>query len=197
MAGKIITGQFWTFSTASTQLGHKRHWPAGFGYAPSAKGCGSFARTGLRASATSTHRPLPLPETKARRRSRQQHRRQAESGSNVACRPCSSPDYHSIATQAGFFDLIQCGEPPGTIAGIAALENDTFEAELASVLEHDRAIPRSAVARAQGPRDHLSSGEMNSKEAMPLTAPNAPVTLATYPRCPATAEPGASQSPVT
>ena len=91
-------------------------------YAPSAKGCGSFARTGLRVSATSTHRPLPLPETKARRRSRQQHRRQAESGSNVACRPCSSPDYHSIATQAGFFDLIQCGEPPGTIAGIAALE---------------------------------------------------------------------------
>jgi hypothetical protein len=32
------------------------HWPAGFGYAPSAKGRGSFARTGLRASATSTHR---------------------------------------------------------------------------------------------------------------------------------------------
>src|ERR1700737_3634633 len=73
--------------------------------------------------------------------------------------------------------------------------NDTFEAELASVLEHDRAIPRSAVARAQGPRDHLSSGEMNSKEAIPLTAPKAPVTLATYPRCPAI--PGASQSPVT
>jgi hypothetical protein len=41
-------------------------------------------------------------------------------------------------------------------------------------------MPRNAaVARAQGPRDHSSSGEMNSKEAMPLTAPNAPVTLAT------------------
>src|SRR5258707_6050575 len=54
---------------------------------PSAKG-GSFARRGLPASATSTHRPLPLPETKVRRRSRQQHRRRAESGSNAACCPC-------------------------------------------------------------------------------------------------------------
>jgi hypothetical protein len=29
------------------------------------------------------------------------------------------------------------------------------------------------------PRAHSSSGEMNSKDAMPHTAPNAPVTLAT------------------
>jgi hypothetical protein len=33
--------------------------------------------------------------------------------------------------------------------------------------------------RGLAARDHSSSGEMNSKEAMPLTAPNAPVTLAT------------------
>src|SRR6266478_2191106 len=61
--------------------------PYGLRCAPSAKG-GSFARRGLPASATSTHRPLPLPETKVRRRSRQQHRRRAESGSNAACCPC-------------------------------------------------------------------------------------------------------------
>jgi hypothetical protein len=64
--------------------------------APSAKGYGSFVRRGLRASATSTHRPMPLPETKARRRSRQQHRRRVESGSNAAWCPCSSPDYRSL-----------------------------------------------------------------------------------------------------
>src|SRR5262245_49323120 len=54
------------------------------------KGCCSFVRGELRASATSTDRSLPQPKTKARRRSRQQHRRRAESGSNAACRPCSS-----------------------------------------------------------------------------------------------------------
>ena len=70
--------------------------PYGLRCTPSAKGYGSFARRGLRASGTSTHRPMPLPETKARRRSRQQHRRRAESGSNAACCPCSSPDYRSL-----------------------------------------------------------------------------------------------------
>jgi hypothetical protein len=69
--------------------------PYGLRCAPSAKG-GSFARRGLPASATSTHRPLPLPETKDRRRSRRQHRRRAESGSNAACCPCSSPNYRSL-----------------------------------------------------------------------------------------------------
>src|SRR6478672_1947771 len=72
--------------------------------APSAKG-GSFARRGLPASATSTHRPLPLPETKARRRSRQQHRRRAESGSNAACCPCYSPT--SVASA-----------PPRSVGGV-------------------------------------------------------------------------------
>ena len=54
------------------------------------KGCCSFVRGELRASATSTDRSLPQPKTKVRRRSRWQDRRRAESGSNAACRPCSS-----------------------------------------------------------------------------------------------------------
>jgi hypothetical protein len=64
--------------------------PYGLRCAPSAKG-GSFARRGLPASATSTHRPLPQPETKGRQRSRQQGRRRAELGSNAARCPRSFP----------------------------------------------------------------------------------------------------------
>jgi hypothetical protein len=83
----------------------------------SAKGCGSFARTGLRASATSTHRPLPLPETKARRRSRQQYRRRAESGSNAVCRPCLSPDYRSTTRAGGVLRLDHAWE--GRLGGLS------------------------------------------------------------------------------
>jgi hypothetical protein len=88
--------------------------PYGLRCAPSAKGCGSFAKRALRASATSTHRPLPLPETKARRQSRQQHRRRAESESNAACRPCSSLEGRSRDISASFHRHKYCSRDNGT-----------------------------------------------------------------------------------
>ncbi len=73
--GEITGAAIMTGSSGASHARHGRSRPTGR-CAPSAKG-GSFARRGLPA----------------------QHWRRAESGSNAACCPCSSPNYRSLPLQ--------------------------------------------------------------------------------------------------
>jgi hypothetical protein len=54
--------------------------------------------------------------------------------------PQASSSSRFTAAQAGFFTLIQSGDPTGTVARAKPLRHDPLEAELAGVGENSRAV---------------------------------------------------------